>query len=143
MGAAPSIDETKAVEGFRGTSIISILGSASTASKYWGKGNGGYGGSVSVGGGRGLSIDSNTRNFFYGEDYLKNWTGEKSNTVKRSISSKSPIYVPLVMNLAFLFIVGSRYLYYYKERPTVEEFKKVFHPQKIDGNRSSSTGSSS
>ena len=64
-----------------------------------------------------------------------------SNTVKRSISSKSPIYIPLVLNLAFLFIVGSRYLYYYKEKPSVEEFKKVFHAQKIDGSSSnSSTG---
>lgn len=63
---------------------------------------------------------------------------DRTNTVKRTISSKSPIFIPLVLNLAFLFIVGGRYMYYYKERPTVEEFKKVFHSQKIDG--SSSTG---
>jgi hypothetical protein len=128
MGAAPSINETKAVEGF------GIFGS---------RGGQIYVGNRGDSGGSEPSIDSNTRNFFYGEDYLKDWTNQRSNTVKRIISSKSPIYVPLVMNLAFLFIVGSRYLYYYKERPTVEEFKKVFHPQKIDGNRSSSTGSSS
>jgi hypothetical protein len=130
MGAAPSINETKAVEGF------GIFGT---------KGGGGiYVGNRGDSGGSERSIDPNAvRNFFYGEDYLKDWTNQRSNTVKRIISSKSPIYIPLVMNLAFLFIVGSRYLYYYKERPTVEEFKKVFHPQKIDGNRSSSTGSSS
>jgi hypothetical protein len=66
---------------------------------------------------------------------------DRTNTVKRTISSKSPIYIPILLNLAFLFIVGGRYMYYYKEKPTVEEFKKVFHSQKIDG--SSSTGSSS
>ena len=60
-----------------------------------------------------------------------------SNTVKRTISSESPIYIPVVLNLAFLFVVGSRYLYYYKEKPSVEEFKKVFHPQKIDGSGTS------
>jgi len=75
------------------------------------------------------------------KDDITGYFSHNKNTVKRTISSKSPIYIPLVLNLAFLFVVGSRYLYYYKERPTVEEFKKVFHPQKIDG--SSSTGSSS
>ena len=125
MGAAPSKDEQ--VEGFK-------------ISSGWRGGSSTGGGRIYRGGGS-VSIDSNTRNFFYGEDYLKDWTNTRENTVKRTISSKSPIYIPLVLNLAFLFIVGSRYLYYYKEKPTVEEFKKVFHSQKIDG--SSSTGSSS
>jgi hypothetical protein len=118
MGAAPSIDETKAVEGFRKFGFKS-------------RGGGGtYVGNRGDSGGGGRSLDFS---FF---DEIDVPAG-RSNSVKRTISSESPIYIPLVLNLSFLFVVGSRYLYYYKEKPSVEEFTKVFHQQKIDGSGTS------
>jgi hypothetical protein len=45
--------------------------------------------------------------------------------MRRKISPESPIYIPLVLNILLLVIVGCVYLYNYTELPTVDTLSKM------------------
>lgn len=55
---------------------------------------------------------------------MTNVTGPKTNTVTRTVDSKSPVFIPLYINLAIGVIALGIFTYNYKSIPFVKNISK-------------------